>query len=148
MIALADLKLGTATLPAPSPATALPSANAPAGSFGAPTSEPVNPTTYPPAGMQFLQSSPTVTKPIETQEETAKRKRRTKAEMEAARAGEGHAPAMAQFRGQVAAAELAHKQAMADASAPQAQFGIVQNAPAPDDALGAAIANAFNLPMN
>ena len=72
--------------------------------------------------------------------EPAKRTRRTKAEMEAARAAEAaqaHAP-------DPYLAGIASPPAQ---PTPQAQFGIVQNAPAPDSSLSAAISNAFNLPM-
>lgn len=57
---------------------------------------------------------------VASTQEVPKRTRRTKAEMEADAAAK---------------------------AAPQAQFGIVQNAPAPDNELGAAISAAFNLPM-
>lgn len=70
--------------------------------------------------------------------EPQKRTRRTKAEMEAARAAEGlgkHPEPQQGF------------QPPPTQPAPQQQFGIVSNAPEPDAALSAAISNAFNLPM-
>lgn len=71
-----------------------------------------------PAAADFTTSAP----------EPAKRTRRTKAEMEADRAKEAPPSGFG-------------------APTPNAQFGIVQDAPAPDAQLSAAISNAFNLPM-
>ncbi len=69
------------------------------------------------------------------QAEPQKRTRRTKAEMEAARAAEAQN------------GRQSTQMAAGQGLAPQQQFGIVSNAPEPDAALSAAISNAFNLPM-
>ena len=123
-----------AALPAPAAAPALPPVQE------APPFQPAATAAAPAQGFGQAQANgfATTASPSETPEET-KRKRRTKAEMEAARAAEQAAQLQGSAQG---LAQGQHAQ-----NAP-AQFGIVQNAPAPDDALGAAIANAFNLPMN
>lgn len=93
--------------------------------FGAPAPQPGFGATAGAWSPQTLQSSPA--------QEAPKRTRRTKAEIEA------DAAAKAQAGGQGFGQNAVNPQ--------QAQFGIVQNAPAPDNELGAAISAAFNLPM-
>lgn len=97
----------------------------------------------PPAGSGF--GNPAFQQPA-APAEPPKRTRRTKAEMDAARAAEA-AQSGSGFAAPAAGPATFGGVPASPQPAPQAQFGIVQNAPAPDSGLSAAISNAFNLPM-